>query len=676
MSMTIPSSHRQEQRGVERRDRACLLAGGALAVCLLAGVTSALAQPAPTPVAAPVAEPAGVPSTAPVATPSPAPSAAPAAGGDEKNTGSAPPVDEVAKQKASELRKGAKKLFDKGEHSAALAAYQSAFRLFPSWGSLTGAGACLLKLQRFDEALDAFEVTARDYTAVLPKATREEVLRQVDTLRAATGAVVVTGAEVGAMIVIDGRVRGEHPRAAPLPVLPGAHLVRVYKDGFALHEKSLDVGKGQTETLAVKLTPLAQVQTGRLVVSETGGKKMEVVVDGVPVGVSPWEGPVSAGEHTVVLRPLPPADPLPAGEMSCSVPLTKTEQITLAGTEDIVATVPVTVVVQPGESAPLQMKAVPLDATVKILPSPATATLSLDGVSMGRGGFQGRIQPGYHLVEVTAEGYFPEKQKVSVPAGEERAVQITLRKDWSSPVWAEAGRFWVELSGGAALSPSLGGEVAAGCKDTCKQSIGGGGRVALRGGYQLGNGVSIGGTLGYLAMEQTITGRSTQLLPIAIAGIATPDAIAGVANDTLAIQSFLVGPYAALRLGKRFPVSLGLAAGLALSQVSDRRTGLFGPFAVGPVTQSGLFPWIFVEPELRVGVRVTEHLTLGVSVSGLLLFAPAVPRWNEGMAINPHGGQLGLDDKEQNRPGLFPGETITGSTLFAITEGLSVRYEL
>ena len=34
-------------------------------------------------------------------------------------------------------------------------------------------------------------------------------------------------------------------------------------------------------------------------VGEVAGKRMEVVVDGVPVGVTPWEGPVSPGPHAV-----------------------------------------------------------------------------------------------------------------------------------------------------------------------------------------------------------------------------------------------------------------------------------------------------------------------------------------------------------------------------------------
>ena len=120
--------------------------------------------------------------------------------------------------------------------------------------------------------------------------------------------------------------------------------------------------------------------------------------------------------------------------------------------------------------------------------------------------------------------------------------------------------------------------------------------------------------------------------------------------------------------------------GVALGSMADTRVGAFdgvspnatGDVGVGPVTQSGFFPWVFIEPELRVGVHVTEHLGLGVTLSALILVPPRVPRWREAMLINPHGQVAGAG---VSTPGKFAAESLTGSAILAITEGLSVRYD-
>jgi hypothetical protein len=254
-----------------------------------------------------------------------------------------------------------------------------------------------------------------------------------------------------------------------------------------------------------------------------------------------------------------------------------------------------------------------------------------------------------------------------------KELQVSLREDYSSPTRAEEPRILLELSGGAALAPSFGGDIAAGCAGTCKPGMAAGGRVALRGGYELSNGFSLGATASYLGMQQSTTGRASTLLPLDPAGKGSHRD--GIANDAVSLHAFLVGPYAAYRVGKRVPLHLGLAAGVGLGSVSDRRTGLFGASAVGPVVQSGFYTWAFVEPEVRVGVRVLDRLTLGITISGLLLFAPRAPQWNESMRISPHGSTLGLTEERAQEAGKFGAETVMGSTVAAITESVSVRYE-
>jgi len=628
------------------------LHGLAPATAAFFALSSAFAQPSdPAPVNSPP------PLSSPNEPPAPAPLVAPVVADEAARA--------EAKQRALSIYKEARRLYGRGEYASALARYQAAFRLYPSWGALTSAGACLIGLQRYDEALEVYTSALRDYAAVLPPAAKKAALEQVDDMRAKTGAVSVTGAEVGAIVVLDGSLRGEHPIPGALSVLSGPHLVRVYKDGFAPFEQSVDVEKGQTVALPVKLERLPAT-AGRLKVVEAGGIPMEVVVDGVPVGQTPWEGPISAGEHAVVVRALPePAPPPVCGALPPILARSVEE-----GRQSL-ASMPVRVAVKPRQTASVTLKAERLNAAIRILPAPAAASVTIDGDLVSRGGFEGRLHPGDHVIKVEAPGFLAETQTINVSTGQQKELKVALRKDDTSPVWAESPRILLELSGAGALSPSFGGAIAAGCAGDCTHGVAAGGRVALRGGYELSNGFSLGAAASYLGMQQSTTNRAIALLPYQEG---TPNV--GIANDAVSLQAFLVGPYAAYRLGERFPLHLGLAAGVALGTVSDRRTGLFNASAVGPVTQSGSFTWLYIEPEVRVGVRVRDRLTVGVSVSGLFMFAPRAPQWNEVMAISPHGDALGVSGSNQQYLGKFGAETVMGSTMVAITEGVSVRYEL
>jgi hypothetical protein len=63
----------------------------------------------------------------------------------------------------------------------------------------------------------------------------------------------------------------------------------------------VQVAGGQSARVAVKMPALARDRSGRLRVVEQGGRALDVVVDGVVVGKTPWEGPLATGEHVIVL---------------------------------------------------------------------------------------------------------------------------------------------------------------------------------------------------------------------------------------------------------------------------------------------------------------------------------------------------------------------------------------
>lgn len=575
---------------------------------------------------------------------------------------------DAAKKNAEQLYRGGRVFWNKGQWASALLQYEASFRAFPSWTARTGMGACLVKLQRYDEALDAFESALRDFGEVLPAKSKAATLEQVNIIRRETGALMITDAAPGALIFVDGRLRGENPLAAPVPMLVGAHWIRVYKEGFVVYEQDVTIPKGGMQTIDVKLTALPNA--GRLKVGEVVGRKMEVVVDGIPVGVTPWDGPVSPGPHSVALRPVTPKNDPRRGvcdpEETAILPEDAADP-----TSAEMGTEPITVIVKEGQTTPLDLKAERLGAVVRIVPNPPDAEVYIDGVLVGRGPYIGRAKPGKHVVKTKANGYFEKAVEIDAKSDDETTPPLRLEKDVNAPKWAIAGRFLLEARAGVPLSPSFGSDLDALCTEFCQQGLGAGVNATFRAGYEFPNGFGLGGTLGYLQLSQSHAGFKATLGIDEGQRDMNGDVVLtnyeGRANDATLLQNFMVGAYGSYKLGSRFPIRLGLGAGFMYGNVTYSRTGTFNNQAVGPLEQSGFFPWIYIEPEARIGVRISEGWSLGVAISGLVLVAPKIPVWTRIMQVNAHG-----DNPDEL--GQFQAEKVTGGAFFSMNQGIYVQY--
>ncbi|MCU0759365.1 MAG: SUMF1/EgtB/PvdO family nonheme iron enzyme [Steroidobacteraceae bacterium] len=85
--------------------------------------------------------------------------------------------------------------------------------------------------------------------------------------------------------------------APTLFVLPGTHMVRGEREGYAPLERRLEVREGQPARLALRLTKLPGI-----VAIDTGGVAATVTVDGAEAGRAPGELSIPAGERTLTLR--------------------------------------------------------------------------------------------------------------------------------------------------------------------------------------------------------------------------------------------------------------------------------------------------------------------------------------------------------------------------------------
>lgn len=599
-----------------------------LGPCLLA-CGAALSQPAkPPPTVKPAPSPTGTPS-APPATTAPGSASAPAAPPPQ---GDSSPKEEEAR---NHFQRGLS-LLDEEKWDAALAEFLRSRELLPRRSATKNAAICLRRLNRNDEALEMFEALL--VFPDLPKTDKEFAEREIAALTSLIGLIEIKGAEGGASIVIDSRDRGTFPAPGPLRVGVGTHVVRVYKDGFEAFESRVEVAGRETRTVAVKMRALSQA--GRVTVVEQKGRVLDVVIDNVVVGKTPWEGSLATGDHVVFLR------------------------------GDDVGTQPASVPVKINQVTPLTLAAEPLTSALRVEPTPAGASIALDGVSLGHGLWEGRLSSGGHRLEITAEGFVPVVRDMTLASGKRELLTITLERDPTSSMWRDSrGRFFAELDAGFGVTPSFSGEVAASCTAGCSGSPGMGFLALGRGGYRFPSGFMLGIDAGYLMLVQGLGDRATTVTPTGLA--ANP----GTVDDAFRLQGAVVGAFAGIRVGDRFALTFRLGADVLLGTVSDHRSGTFTtiarpknpatPYSIN-VAQALSLNALSIAPDVRFGVKVVEHLELSVGVEAMILVAFSQPTWDQ-----DKGKVLAATDGEAR----FASETLTGKAMVVVVPGLGARYE-
>jgi hypothetical protein len=84
-----------------------------------------------------------------------------------------------------------------------------------------------------------------------------DAVAQEQALRKKLGELQLTCTHEGAAVTIDGRPRGETPAVSTVFLAPGAHTVRVTKDGFQPAEEQVELAAGKKKPLVVSLRPVA-----------------------------------------------------------------------------------------------------------------------------------------------------------------------------------------------------------------------------------------------------------------------------------------------------------------------------------------------------------------------------------------------------------------------------------
>ena len=523
-------------------------------------------------------------------------------------------------------------LFDKKVWDAALVEFLESRTAYATRSNTQNAAICLRNLNRFDEALDMFEALLKEFPTLSPT-DRSAVDKEVTELHALVGAIEIRTAENGAQITIDGRERGATPTAA-LRVSAGTHVLRVYKEGFAPVEKRVEVAGRQTLVVEAKLETLAQ--SGRLSVTEDGGKIAEVLVDNVVVGKTPYQGLVATGEHVVFLR-----------------------------AEGNLGTQPANATVRINQVTPIVLALEALDCSLRVEPTPSGASVAVDGVVVGNGLWDGRLRKGRHKIEVAQNGFVPQVRSVDLAPAAQQRLAVQLERDPDSPLWQaqKKPRIFAEIVPSFPLALLVGGEVSD--SGSASLAIGFVGRAHV--GYELVSGLGFALDAGYLYLARTVDGRTATLHPVG-----KPDA-PGTATDKLSLKGLLVGGSVQLHrntFGEKIPLLLRVGLGGLLGNANDRRSGDFTPTGGPSVTvdtarTSAAAPYLYIGPEARVGYRIGDRIELTAGIEIMVMVALKEARWDsQNGVVLPKQGLAAYDS-----------QSLFGSTLLLVNPGLGARFD-
>ncbi len=563
-------------------------------IALLLLSSQALAQPE--------GPPDGAPHDPPKETPPP----------KEVSPDAAPPQasEEDRKLEAKQrFRKGIELIKEKA-WAEALAEFLASRKLYPTRVATFNAAVVYRELARYAESLETYEALMRDYPD-MAEADMAEVRKAVTELRGRVGSIEIDQAEPGAQIVIDGTMRGTYPPPGYLRVSAGSHIVRLVKDGFEPFETRVDLAGGDQARVKAVMTALSE--SGQLKVVETSGKTVEVLVDDVVVGTTPWDGRLSVGKHSVVLKG-----------------------------EGKLGTAPVQAPVSSQQTTTLKLTVVPLTASLRIQPTPATASVFVDAVEVGRGTWEGRLAAGEHSIEVRSDGFYPKTQKLTLADGQEQVLEATLERadDVTIP-----GRFAIDASVIGLLTPTVGGDVAGSCGDACGAGLGLGAMGRLHVGYEFPIGFGLGATGGYVTASQSFDGRTTTVQPVGF------DLRTGTASDALRLRGPFVGAFVSWLFDGEYPILLRLSGGPLFAQVRDQRTGTFtladgSEYAAGPIVQEPTTTYVALFPEVRGGLRLNEYVVLTAGLEVPMWIAVELPRWDSTREVDAEVDGIGAWETE------------------------------
>lgn len=510
-------------------------------------------------------------------------------------------------ERAKNLFRQGNELRKAGDCGRALALYRQSRRIVPSVANTTNSAVCMVELGLDDEALEMYEDLLLHFRAELTEDETRALGTAMTSLRRKVGHVDVSSTVQG-LVVIDGRARGELPLVAPIPVLPGAHVLRVIKEGYDTFEQRVSVAAGATVDVDAKLAALAHA--GRLRVEVGAGDEgADVLVDGAVVGSATWEGALTTGPHLLSVR---------------------------KGTR---GTAPVRADVVENQTATVRASLADLGLELRVIPGPLSARISIDGVAVGTGEWRGALPLGAHAFEAREDGYLAKQTTIEVTPAPVDPVFLQLEVDATNPRWAapRTAKLWAEARAAFAIGPGLGSGAEASCDElSCSdRTPARGGMFGARLGYELPSRLSLYIDGGYLALRTTLSRSVASSFASASAGGATSAVpLTYAIHDTVDFSGPFAGAgigYVAPLGGGRFELAARAEAGIVLAGARDTLHGTVSgggrtlDLAIEGTGTSVHGAAAFVLPEAAARIRLGRlYAGLGAAVGLFFVRGPSL----------------------------------------------------
>lgn len=280
--------------------------------------------------------------------------------------------------------------------ATALKEYRAANAAQKSAAAEEGIAVALYELKEYGEAYDAYEALLKDFGASLPPPKKKAAEGRLKELGEKTGGLTLKVNEDGAEITVDDRVVGKSPLASPLRLSPGPHRLKVTKEGFLPLEQVPNVNAGAVTPLDVSLAKDAR--KAHLVVKEASGAEAVVVVDGITLGKTPFEGDVEPGAHQIMLR----TSSLASAPQNFELERGKTKELTL----DVKSSA----------------------GRLEVRVHESQGTIFLDGKEVGQGTFSGDVPAGKHKLEVRREGFEPFVKEITIAERQTDQETVTMSR--------------------------------------------------------------------------------------------------------------------------------------------------------------------------------------------------------------------------------------------------------
>jgi hypothetical protein len=302
--------------------------------------------------------------------------------------GAGPPAPDAAELSAADSAVRAK------EWATALMHFQAAMKAAPSAHAALGTADALYRLGRLGEAYEAYTEAQRTYGGKLVAADRTAAAARLSELATKTGWLSIRVGEVGADVTVDGKPFGTSPVPALVRVPVGPHDVGVSKAGFIPYAGRAEVAADGKAVVDVDL--VIQPSQGHLVVRTSGDEPLRVLVDGVDVGLTPWEGDLPPGVHQVT------------------------------GRSSKAAAAPQSVNVVAGGKLAVDLAPSSTAAHLQLRTSDGKGLITVDGAAAGEGAFAGNLPAGAHTFSVTRDDYQPLTKSLTLGPNETWAETVTL----------------------------------------------------------------------------------------------------------------------------------------------------------------------------------------------------------------------------------------------------------